>query len=217
MHRCSTFLAVLAVGLAIGLGPCPTPARADTITYRLSTTTGLPVPDKDIDQPQIIATVTAPGLIVPPKTADGNEGSPLTILPDSTGFDPSQLVVALKQDTSAAGQNKQDFGLVFFGSGLAANAMLHFALNVNSALANDPSLLQLTSPTSGFTLTAAPDTDSGTGTGTGTGTNSGTDGGSSPNVPEPLSIVVWSTLAGTGLLRVRAMRRARRLADTQDN
>lgn len=212
-HRCPTLLAVLAAGLAIGVGSRPTLTRADTISYRLSTTTGLPIPANDISQPQIVATVTAPGQILPPKLADGSEGSPLTILPDSTGFDASQVVVALKQDTSTSGQKQQDFGLVFFGSGLAANAMLHFALNVNSALANDPSLLQLSTPSSGFTLT--PVVDAGSGPGTGTGTGGTTDGGSSQNIPEPLSIIVWSALTGIGLMRVRSMRRARRSAFAQ--
>lgn len=210
-HRCPTLLTVLAACLAIGVGSRPTLTQADTISYRLSTTTGLPIPADDISQPQIVATVTAPGQIVPPILADGSEGSPLTILPDSTGFDASQVVVALKQDTSTSGQQQQDFGLVFFGSGLAANAMLHFALNVNSALANDPSLLQLSTPSSGFTLT--PVVDSGPGTGTSTGGS--TDGGASQNIPEPLSIIVWSALTGIGLLRVRAMRRARHHAFAQ--
>jgi hypothetical protein len=201
--------------LAIGVGSRPTPTRADTISYRLSTTTGLPIPADDISQPQIVATVTAPGQILPPKLADGSEGSPLTILPDSTGFDASQVVVALKQDTSTSDPSQQDFGLVFFGSGLAANAMVHFALNVNSALANDPSLLQLTTPSSGFTLTPAVDTGSGTGTGTGTVTGGSSDGGSSQNIPEPLSIIVWSALTGIGLMRVRSMRRARQSAFAQ--
>jgi len=199
--------------LAIGVGSRPTLTRADTISYRLSTTTGLPIPANDISQPQIIATVSAPGQILPPKLADGSEGSPLTILPDSTGFDASQVVVALKQGTSTTGQNQQDFGLVFFGSGLAANAMLHFALNVNSALANDPSLLQLSTPSSGFTLT--PVVDAAPGTGTGTGTGGTTDGGASQNIPEPLSIIVWSALTGIGLMRVRTMRRARQSAFAQ--
>ena len=210
-RRCPTPLAVLAAGLALVLGSRPTVSLADTITYKLSTTTGLPVPAADISQPQIVATVTAPGQITPPLLSDGTEGSPLTILSDSTGFDPSQLVVALKQGVSSSGQNQQDFGLVFFGSGLAANSMLHFALNVNSALANNPSLLQITSPTAGFTLT--PDT-------TTTGTPGGGDTGGSTdhpvqNIPEPLSIIIWSTLTGTGLMRVRAMRRARQMAFDQ--
>ncbi len=217
IHRRPTLLAVLAAGLAIGLGSRPTLSQADTITYTLSTTTGLPIPPEDITQPQIVATVSAPGLIVPPKLADGSEGSPLTILSDSTGFDASQLVVALKQDTVNNGQTQQDFGLVFFGSGLAANSMLHFALNVNSALANDPSLLKLTTPTSGFTLTANPESNNGGGNGTG-GNNNGSGGSTdngSQNIPEPLSIIVWSALTGTGLLRVRAMRRARHRGDEQ--
>jgi hypothetical protein len=130
----------------------------------------------------------------------------LTILSDSTGFDPSQVVVALKQDTSPSGQSQQDFGLVFFGSGLSANAMLHFALNVNHALASDPSLLHITSPSSGFTLTPVL-TDSGNG-GTG-GNTGGTPDNGPPNVPEPFSIIVWSVLSGVGLLRVRATRQSR--------
>jgi len=210
-RRCPTLLALLAAGLAIGLGSRPTVSRADTITYTLSTTTGLPVPAADITQPQIVATVTSPGQIVPPTLADGTQGSPLTILSNSTGFDASQVVVALKQGTSSTGQSQQDFGLVFFGSGLAANSMLHFALNVNSALANNPSLLQITTPSSGFTLTPDPNSTTTT-AGSGGTSSSGGSTDTAQNVPEPLSVIIWSTLAGTGLMRVRAMRRARQMA-----
>lgn len=203
MRRCPTLVAVLAAGAVVCLGLRPTPLHADTISFTLSTSTGLSTPAADISEPQVVATVASPGEIVPPTLADGSQGSPLTILSDSKGFDPSQLVVALKDDKNASGVNEQQFGLVFYGTGLAANGILHFSLNVNSVLASDPSLLHLTTPSTGFTLTA----DKPTGSGGTTSTGGSTDNGSPQNVPEPFSIIVWSALAGTGLIRVRAARR----------
>ena len=77
-------------------------------------------------------------------------------------------------------------------------------------------LLTLTGLTpAGLSITpfTAPTTaPTGTGTGSGTGTTSG--GGTSPpgaNVPEPVSIALWSVAAGLGLLRAKAFRRARQL------
>ena len=82
------------------INPNATTAIAD---YRLTVNGGLPVPAADISGPQVVAMVAPTGGVVPPTNADGTQGSPLTVLSDSSGFDPNQLVVALKDATSNSG------------------------------------------------------------------------------------------------------------------
>ena len=138
-------MAVLAALLALGFGTQPNLARAAainpnasistaTVDYRLTSSTTIPVPPASLTSPQVVAMIVPTGSVVPPTNSDGTEGSPLTILPDSHGFDPNQLVVALKDTTSATGQPEQQFGLVFYGQGLQPGGVLHFALSINSAL-----------------------------------------------------------------------------------
>ncbi len=134
--------------------------------------------------------------------------SPLTVLSGSSGFDQSQLVVALKNTTSSTGTPEQLFGLVFFGQGLAAGGVLNFSLTTDSSLSTPP---VLTSQTPGVTITLDAVSSSPTDTGS-TGNSGDGGGGGSPKVPEPLSLLVWSALACAGLLRVRAQRRSQRVA-----
>ena len=129
-------------------------ASTATATYRLTTSSSIPVPDANISGPQVVATILPPGTVVPPKLADGTEGSPLTVLADSKGFDADHLVVALKDGTSSTGQAEQMFGLVFFGQGLQPGGVLHFALSIDKSLANNPP--QLLSQTPGVTITPDP-------------------------------------------------------------
>ena len=151
--------AMLAIGLSFSLQPTPTHAASvnpnastATATYRLTSSTSIPVPDANIQGPQVVALITPTGSVVPPTLADGSQGSPLTVLPDSTGFDASHLVVALKDGTSASGQPEQMFGLVFFGQGLQPGGVLHFALSIDKSLASNPPVLQ--SQTPGITITS---------------------------------------------------------------
>ena len=145
----------------LSLQPTPTHAASvnpnastATATYRLTSSTSIPVPDANIQGPQVVALITPTGSVVPPTLADGSQGSPLTVLPDSTGFDASHLVVALKDGTSASGQPEQMFGLVFFGQGLQPGGVLHFALSIDKSLASNPPVLQ--SQTPGITITSDP-------------------------------------------------------------
>ena len=160
MLRCSSPVAL--VGAIAGGWPQPRPAaNADacrrgqperlhstvTADYRLiNIGSSLPVPDASSQGPQVVALVTPTGGIVPPTLADGTQGTPLTVLPDSSGFDSSQLVVALKDTTSAAGQPEQMFGLAFYGQGLQTGGVLHFALSIDSSLASNPPALQSQTP-----------------------------------------------------------------------
>ncbi len=210
IRRCPAPLPLLIATLAVGLGSQLISTRADslttsTATYTLTSSTGLPVPGADISGPQVEALVEPPGGVVPPTSSTGTQQSPLTILPGSTGFDASQLVVALKNTTSSSGQPVQMFGLVFFGQGLAAGGVLNFSLTTESSLSSPP---VLESQTPGVTINL----DSVTSSSSSSSSSSTTAASPAFGIPEPLSILVWSVLACVGLFRVRAQRRARRVA-----
>ncbi|MDG3007540.1 hypothetical protein [Paludisphaera mucosa] len=205
--------AVLAASTLLALGAWAPRASAAAINpnaatatayYRLTADSPLPAPAANIDGPQVVALVTPAGGVVPPTKADGTQGSPLTILGDSHGFDADQLVVALKDSATDSGTPEQLLGLVFFGQGLQAGGELHFALSIDGALAGDPP--KLVSSTPGVTITAIPQTSTDPGSGGGTD-----NGGSTPNVPEPVGFVLWSAAAGAIALRARARFRARAL------
>lgn len=211
MRRCPTSLAVLGALLALGFGTQPMFTRADSINpnastatagYRLSSDAGLPAPAADINGPQVQAIILPPGSVIPPKLSDGTEGSPLTILPDSHGFDPNHLVVALKDTQSASGQPQQMFGLVFYGQGFQPGGLLHFTLSIDKSLGSTPPSLQVLTP--GISITADTPADTG-------GANpGGSDNGVPPvNVPEPLSLVLWSALLGAVVVRGRVVKRSR--------
>jgi hypothetical protein len=196
---------------AASINPNASPATA-TATYRLTSITSIAVPDANIPGPQVVAAILPPGSVVPPKLADGSEGSPLTILPDSHGFDPNHLVVALKDGTSSTGQPQQMFGLIFYGQGLQPDGLLHFTLSIDKALANNPPQLQ--SLTSGISITldqpaTTPPTDRGSGGGGGS-----TTGPTDNQIPEPLSVILWgSVLVGVAARRPLARRsRLRRIS-----
>jgi hypothetical protein len=213
IRRCPAPLTVMFAALAIGLGSRPMSAQADpvtsTATYTLTTSTAIPVPSANIAGPQVEALVLPPGGVVPPTSSTGSQESPLTILSGSTGFDPSQLVVALKNTTSSSGAPEQMFGLVFFGQGLAAGGVLNFSLTTQSSLTSPP---VLESQTQGVTITLDSVSSPSSGTGSGVADTGGGGGGGGPRVPEPLSVLIWSALACAGLLRVRAQRRSQQAA-----
>lgn len=211
--RCLTPVASLGVLLAFSAGLVPGDANAaslnpnsspatTTVNYRLVSSTSLPAPDASIQAPQVVALVLPAGGVVPPTQSDGTQGSPLTVLPDSQGFDASHLVVALKDGTSSSGQKEQMFGLFFFGEGLQPGGVLHFALSVDKALASNPPVLA--SQTPGISI--VPDTPATTPPTT-------TDGGSttppiSNQIPEPLSLALWSAAAVGVAFRHRRSRHA---------
>jgi hypothetical protein len=202
MRRCSTPTAVLAAAFVLATGARTELAQAGAINpnastalanYRLTVSGGLPAPDADIDGPQVVAMVVPAGGVVPPTKPDNSQGSPLTVLGDSSGFDPSPLVVALKDAVSSSGEPEQLLGLVFFGKGLDANGVLHFSLSIDSSLASNPP--KLVSSTPGVTITADPIPPP----------ESGPGGSDAPpeNVPEPVAVVLWPVAAAALALRAR--------------
>jgi hypothetical protein len=219
---------LLVAALALGLGVLPLSTRADGLTntsntsntptvtadYTLTSSVGIPAPtgakpasgDTNPPTPQFTAVVAPVGVVPPPS---GSATGPLTILPGSSGFDTQNLSVYLGNFPSGANSTitQQALGLSFYGQGLAAGGVLNFALTINKSLANNPP--QLESQTSGITIKLEKVEDSSPSTST-------TNGGATPaagnggNVPEPLSLLLWSALAGAGLSRAAWARRAAR-------
>jgi hypothetical protein len=215
MRRCLTSISMLGALLAFGIGSQPMFTRADsmnpnastaTADYRLTSDTSLPVPDANIAGPQVVAMILPAGSVVPPKLADGTEGSPLTILPDSHGFDASHLVVALKNATTSTGQPEQMFGLVFFGQGLQQGGVLHFALSIDKTLANNPPVLQAATP--GISIQPDPIATAPMSSGSAATPSTNEPSGTPVQVPEPLSVVLWSTLVGAVVMRSRGLRKS---------
>jgi hypothetical protein len=218
MLRCLSRVALLGTVLALGFGFQPMAAHADSVNpnsstttydYRLTTSTTIPVADANISGPQVVALVTPPGSVVPPTLSDGTQGSPLTVLPDSTGFDPSKLIVALNDSPSSSGQPEQQLGLVFYGQGFQAGGVLHFALSVNSALASDPPVLESLTP--GITIAADSTTAAATTSGVSgnSSSSSGSSSGGIVNNPEPLSVILWSAVLVGVVARNRMLSRRR--------
>jgi hypothetical protein len=204
MLRCFSLAALLGTLLALGFGFQPMTTHAASVNpnastttadYRLTTSTTIPVADTNIQGPQVVAMITPTGGVVPPTLSDGKQGSPLTVLPDSSGFDPTNLIVVLRDTTSASGQTEQQLGLVFFGKGLQSGGVLHFALSIDKALASNPPVLASFTPGLSITLDPPPNTTPPTNLGSGDGgSSSGGGTGSGNEVPEPLSVILWSTL-----------------------
>jgi hypothetical protein len=154
-----------------------------------------------IAPPQVIALIEPAGGVVTPPSSSAQ--GPLSNLAGQ-GFDDKKVYDYLASTKDANGNPLQAFGLSFYGQGLASLAnggMLKFSLDV--ADQNAPP--QLVSQTPGVSITLQP-ADSSTGTG-GTSTGTGSRQGSPSETPEPLSVLVWSALAGAGLLRSRILRK----------
>jgi hypothetical protein len=218
MLRCLSRVALLGTLLALGFGFQPMAAHAavnastTTVDYSLTTSPTIGVPSANISGPQVVALITPAGSVVPPALSNGTQESPLTILPGSTGFDPSQLVVALNNAPSSTGQPQQQLGLVFYGQGLRAGGVLNFALSISSALASDPPKLQ--SLTQGVTITAdsppaATTTTSGASGNGASSSSSSANGVVNVNTPEPLSVILWSAVLVGVVARNRMLSRGK--------
>ena len=151
--------------------------------------------------PQVVALIQPAGGVVTPVSS--STVGPLTILSGSHGFTASGVYDYLASTKDANGNPLQALGLSFYGQGLASavnGGILNFSLNVT----NQSSPPQLVSQTPGVSIALQPSDSSSSSTKTGTGTTI-----TVAETPEPLSILVWSALAGAGLLRARAVRKSR--------
>jgi hypothetical protein len=162
---------------------------------------------------QVVAEIIPAGAVSPPSP----NVDPLTILSGSTGFNKSNLIDFLGNGTLNTGNPLQVLKLQFDGSGLAKGGVVNFALNLDPSYTGPPPTLELAPGTTGVSLLSfTPPVTSGAG-GSGGGTTpplaGGGSGGGTNSVPEPISLALWSVAAGLGLLRARAFRRARQVAD----
>jgi hypothetical protein len=151
----------------------------------------------NIAPPQVVALIEPPGGVsVPPSSS--TQG-PLTILANSKGFNSTGVYDFLATKSDANGQPLQALGLSFYGQGLAAGGILNFSLNVH----NQSTPPQLVSQTPGVSIALLPPSS-----------NPGTGGDGVPEakIPEPISLLLWSALAGAGLLRARGLRQSKLVA-----
>ena len=142
--------------------------------------------------------------IVPPNSVSPISAttSPLSIVNGSFGFDQSNLQVFL----SPADATTQGLALQFANGGLAPGGVLDFKVSLGSSYSSmTPPTLALQPPDADLSSTA-PDLMSYT-------PASANAAPGATSAPEPVSLALWSALAGAGLLRARAFRRARRAAD----
>jgi hypothetical protein len=230
LRRCPAPLIVLTAALAFGLGSQPMSSRADSLTsgadtsntptvtldYTLTTSQAIaPVSGSPSTQsttnpptPQVLAT-DSPISIVPPPS--GSSTGPLQIVSDSSGFyfnNPSELIVGVG-NTTLNGSPVQALGLTFYGQGLAAGNSLTFSLTFDKAIVdgNPPQTPQFTvlNPTTLQPMTSIQIKFDGV-------ANDGSTTTTITNAPEPLSLLVWSALAGVGMCQVRGHRRRAAIA-----
>ena len=154
----------------------------------------------------LVANVIPPNAITPPNPST----SPLTILDGSFGFDPKNLQVFL----SPADPNVQGMAINFANGGLAPGGTLNFKVSLDSEINPDsPPRLELQSPDTDLKLVQLPTPTAAevlVPTPTVPATPVDAPAPTVENTPEPVSITLWSALAGVGFLRARAFRRARR-------
>lgn len=230
--RCPTTLLNLSLVVALACLVEAGPTEGSTLLkFRLANEGSKPVSGVDF-------TVLPPGAIVPPVVGEdpdtGKEltGSPLTILPGSTGFDTDKFSVALGKgpdeqrlrllfgQTQMVGPDGQvQFEPVLDDKGqplglFNPGAVLNFALNVDSAAQDALQLVLPDGVGSSLSLKAFAVDDPATDLPTDDpGTNlPPTDPGTNPSqIPEPAPLVLWSVLAALGFVRVHAYRRSRQL------
>ena len=154
-----------------------------------------------IAPPEVVALVQPAGGVVTP-TSTATQG-PLTILANSSGFNASGVYDYLASTKDSNGNPLQAIGLSFYGQGLAAGGILNFSLNVANASAPP----QLVSQTSGVSISLDKSSSSSSSSSSQTMT-----GVTEAQVPEPLSLLVWSELASAGLLWACSLRRTHRAA-----
>ncbi len=179
-----------------------------TTTYQLVDTA--PAGSSPIQSVVAIVTpyIQPSGAIVAPSA----NTSPLTILSGSSGFDQSNLQVSLGQGTDGSNNPLQALALQFNNGGLQPGGVLNFSLNTSPSLT---SALQFSLPSTssdvviktstGTNVTTYETSSTGSGSGGG-GSGSGSGGGSgsgTATVPEPISLLVWSSIAGLGVMSRR--------------
>ncbi len=205
LRRCLASMVFMSVVATLALRPSSASAAASTNYgyYELVNTRDTPLSGL------VVTKVIPPNSITPPDAST----SPLSILDGSFGFDAKNLQVFL----SPTDPTSQGMAINFANGGLAAGGTLNFKVSLDSSVdpANPPQL-QLQAPDTDLKLVSlpapslaaipviTPPTMPATPVAPPTPTIE--------NTPEPVSITLWSALAGAGILRARAFRRSRRAA-----
>jgi hypothetical protein len=180
-------LPLIVVGL---LACCTTRTEASVMSFRLTET------DSPGAAPvqRVLASIIPPGTVIPPDPAT----SPLTVLAGSSGFNPDDLKVSLGDGTTPSGTAFQALALDFGAGGLSPGGRVYFSLNVSPSFTG---MLTLLLPSSVSNLAIESYTPP-----PGVGP---IGGGTGANVPEPVSILMWTGVATFGLLRARSRRKSR--------
>jgi hypothetical protein len=166
--------------------------------------------------PQVLALVNPVSIVTPPS---GSSSGPLQIVSDSSGYyynNPSELSVEVGNNPSnGSAITQQALGLTFYGQGLTANESVTFTLTFDKSIVDgsSPQIPQFTvvnpsndDPISTIQIKYDGEASGNNGSSS-TSTTTGQSGTGQPTVsetPEPLSLLVWSALAGAGIWRVRA-------------
>ena len=218
LRRCTASLAILTAAFSMAGGPDPAHASSiasemmvngtDTIVpngtpgstmfayYQLTN------PSSTTNNDLIVSSVVPPNSVEPIDATT----SPLSIVHSSFGFDPKNLQVFLSPPSTSA----QAMAIEFANGGLAPGGTLNFKVSLASGYDSTTAPILAIQPPNplppsyvGPTLTsytpayadAAP-------------------GAVAASTPEPVSLALWSALAGAGMLRARAFRRARLASPT---
>jgi hypothetical protein len=224
---------MLMAALALGLGAWPMSSRGDGLTsnsnssntatesleFTLNATQAIvanagspPAPGSTATTPPQVALEVSPVSVVQPPNPSV---AALQILSDSTGYynnNASQLSVeTINSPSDGSPVTTQLLGLGFYGQGLPAGASLTFSLPFAQSVVGNPAsnFMPFTAldPSSGNTISSLNST---TGVLTAPGYTLQYDGlvstgtVTAQETPEPLSLLVWSILAGLGLWRVRS-------------
>jgi hypothetical protein len=225
--RSPTILAALAASLILTTRPTPAGAQASSSSTSGSTGShyaqgytlkfpagGVPVGDPNATSPEFVFQNTPAGAIVAP--SDGS--NPMTFLPDSIGYTPpgstttSPYVIfdLLKKDGS-------QFGLSFFNTALVQGNVFHVDLDINKALQSNPPTFVSDAPPAGsnlpiVSLVPDPPPAASNPSSSASSSSSTTTTAQSTDVPEPLSLILWSVLTGLGLWRAHRLRGAAALS-----
>jgi hypothetical protein len=198
IRLCSSLSSLLLLTLALTMGPTTSALASGVTTYQLTN-----------NSPAGTAPVNLVFFqLTPPNVIDETVASPFTVLPGSSGF-TQPLSGGTLDATIPAGQPNagpfQAIGLDFTNSGgFGPGAVLDFQLSLKSSVLDAPTL-QLLDPTT--LLQTQPDIQP----------LPASQGLSLvalevANVPEPMSLALWSVLAGLGLFQVKRPRRAKTAA-----
>lgn len=205
LRRCPASMLLLSVVATLAVSPTSARAAASSTTnygyYELvnnrpTTLTSL-----------VVTNVIPPNAIAPPDAST----SPLTILDGSFGFDPKNLQVFL----SPTDPKVQGLAINFANGGLAPGGTLNFKVSLAPGVAEaSPPQLQLQDPDTDLKLVQLPPpaTEVLIPDPTPPSTPVSAPTPTVENTPEPVSITLWSALAGAGVLRARSSRRNRRAA-----